>query len=467
MAAYNKAIQLNPNDATAYNNLGNALREQNKLDEAIAAYNKAIQLNPNDATAYNNLGNALREQNKLDEAIAAYNKAIQLNPNDATAYNNLGNALREQNKLDEAIAAYNKAIQLNPNDPTAYNGLGVALSDQKKLDEAIAAYNKAIQLNPNYAYAYNGLGNALRQQNKLDEAIAAYNKALNLPEDKSGTPTTAHTLAHNNLGRVLQQQGKIEEAIKEFNQAIAIDPNYVYASNNLNEAQRLLGVKSGNVAEASDDRAWLPKNEPSLPVLRPVVFITAEFNTRERLGNENGAGIVIKREGNRTLIVTNRHVIFDKDSRQEGKNIQVEFFSQPPSGKVRMRRDAKLLVMTPPDDSMDLAVLEVIGNLPKDIKPLPTSANPIHRGMSIRTIGHPFDQVPWSRDSGEISSHSNQQILISVKVAIKAGYSGGPVINSQNQLLGIIVERDSASGQAFAYPMSVIKEKLRNLGLAL
>ncbi|NMG22767.1 tetratricopeptide repeat protein, partial [Brasilonema bromeliae] len=439
-----------------------------KLDQAIAAYNKAIQLDPNYAKAYYNLGIALSDQKKLDQAIATYNKAIQLAPNYANAYNNLGLALSEQKKLDQAIAAYNKAIQLDPNNTYAYIALGIVLAQQKKPDAANVAFNKAIQLDPAVSsLAYTALGLVLAQQKKPDAAIVVFNKALNLPEYKLETLTTAHSLAHTGLGLVLQQQGKLKEAISEYEKATKIDPNFVYANNNLKEAQRLLSIKSGNVTEASDDRAWLPKNEPSLPILRPVVFITAEFNTRERLGSENGAGIVIKREGNRTLIVTNRHVIFDKDANQQGKNIQVEFFSQPPSGKVRMRRDAKLLFMTPPDDSIDIAVLEVIGNLPKDIQPLPISQNSIHRGMSIRTIGHPFDDVPWAMQAGEISSYSSAKMLIST-VKIKPGYSGGPVINSKNnQLLGIVVERDSDTGLAFAYPMSVIKEKLRNLGLAL
>ena len=55
------------------------------------------------------MGNALKEQGKLEEAIAAYNKPI-IKPDYAEAYNNMGDALKEQGKLDEAIAAYNKAL---------------------------------------------------------------------------------------------------------------------------------------------------------------------------------------------------------------------------------------------------------------------------------------------------------------------------------------------------------------------
>ena len=56
------------------------------------------------------MGNALKEQGKLEEAIEAYNKALAIKPDYAEAYNNMGNALQEQNKLEEAIEAYNKAL---------------------------------------------------------------------------------------------------------------------------------------------------------------------------------------------------------------------------------------------------------------------------------------------------------------------------------------------------------------------
>ncbi|BAY79561.1 TPR repeat-containing protein (plasmid) [Nostoc linckia NIES-25] len=460
VAAYEKAIQLNPNYADAYNNLGIALSYQKKLDKAVAAYEKAIQLNPNYADAYNNLGIALSYQKKLDKAVTAYQKAIQLNPNDATAYNNLGIALSDQKKLDKAVAAYEKAIQLNPNDATAYNNLGIALSYQKKLDKAVAAYQKAIQLNPNYAGAYNNLGIALRQQKKLYAAVAAYEKALTLPEDNSGTPASAHTLANNSLGVAFQEQGKLEEAIEHFDKAEEIDPNFVYASNNNIEARRLWKTKDDTQAKGIvDDRDLLPKNDPTVPIKRSVVRISAEFFSRERQGIEIGTGIVIKREDNRTLILTNRHVIFD--GYEQGKNIQVEFFSSPPPNQVRMRRDAKLLKMTSVDEQLDLAVLEVSGNLPEDIQPLSISSNKITSKMPVRIIGHSAqrgEDKSWSMESGQIS-YVNQRLEIS-QAALKPGYSGSPVLDSENRFLGIVFARKKDEGRDFAFPMAEIEKQL-------
>jgi superkiller protein 3 len=67
----------------------------------------------------------------------------------------------------------------------------------------------------------------------LDESIAAYHQALKLPDDTSGTPTTAHTLVHNNLGQLYQSQGKLNLAQQEFEVALKIDPKFKFAINNL------------------------------------------------------------------------------------------------------------------------------------------------------------------------------------------------------------------------------------------
>jgi tetratricopeptide (TPR) repeat protein len=99
----------------AYSNLGIALYHQKKQNEAVAAYKKAIALQPDLAMAYSNLGLALCHQKKLNEAVAAYKKAIALQPDLAEAYYNLGNALRDQKKLDAAVAAYREADHRLPN----------------------------------------------------------------------------------------------------------------------------------------------------------------------------------------------------------------------------------------------------------------------------------------------------------------------------------------------------------------
>ena len=140
--------------------LGNKAYNEENYTLAEEHYRKGIELNPNYADAYNNLGVLLaKDEKRFPEAEAKYNKAIELNPNYSEAYNNLGVLLaKDEKRFDEAEAKYNKAIELNPNDAEAYNNLGSLLTkDEKRFDEAEAKYNKAIELNPNYASAYYNL----------------------------------------------------------------------------------------------------------------------------------------------------------------------------------------------------------------------------------------------------------------------------------------------------------------------
>ncbi|MFM6324535.1 MAG: tetratricopeptide repeat protein [Microcystis panniformis] len=425
--------------------------------QAETIWREILRVEPNNGKAYNNLGNALRRQRKLAEALAAHQKALQINHNDAEAYVGIGNVLNAQGKPEEALAYHKKALQLNPKLAIAYNGLGNALIGQKKLDEAVAAYQKAIELDPKYATAYNNLGVTLSDQKKLDEAISKYRTALSLPEDTSVIPTTAHTLANNGLGLVWQEKGELKKAIQYFDESEKVDPDYIYARNNNKAARDLLTEQENKLGSVEDDSPWLPKNDPNLPVKRSVVRITAKFSNSERQGLEVGTGVVIQRNANQTLILTSRHVIFDGND--QGKNIQVEFFSVPPANRVRMKRNAKLLKMTFTKGELDLAVLEISGKLPEDIQPLSMSTtDPI---MPIQIIGHDAqrgEDKSWSVKSGKITV-KNQELEIS-ETELRPGYSGGPVIDSKNRFIAMVYARKPSETRNFAYLISQVKKQL-------
>lgn len=150
---WRRVIEIDPELALAYGNLGVALYNQGKLEEAIAAFRQAIRLQPRYGYAYNNLGIALADQGKLGGAIAAFRQVIQLYPTYAPSYNNLGLVLRQQGKIEEAIAAFRQAIQLQPKFAGAYYNLSFALREQGKIEEATLAFRQAIQLDPQYSYA--------------------------------------------------------------------------------------------------------------------------------------------------------------------------------------------------------------------------------------------------------------------------------------------------------------------------
>lgn len=183
-AIYLRYIEKYPNNADAYNNLGNLLAEQDgRLADAERAFNKAIELNPNFAEAYYNLGNLLdKQKERFPDSEKAYNKAIELNPNKVEAYNNLGALLAsDENRRDEAEVNFNNAINLNLNHTSAYYNLGVLLAkDEKRRDKAEANFKKAIELKPHYANTYYNLACLNSLMKKLDEGLGYLKQAVEL-----------------------------------------------------------------------------------------------------------------------------------------------------------------------------------------------------------------------------------------------------------------------------------------------
>ncbi|MFO0842107.1 MAG: tetratricopeptide repeat protein [Gemmataceae bacterium] len=213
IACYRQALALDPNYAQAHNNLGIAQRRPwaGRTRPSPAA-TRPSRLDARLPLPHTNLGVALRDKGRLDEAIACHRRAIALDPKCAGL--NLGVALQGKGQLDEAIACQRQAIEADPKSarPTAtwatpcppranwtrpspvttgpspstapHRGPRQpgqrATKDKGRVDEAIASYHKAIEIAPKFAPAHYGLGLALEKKGRLDEAIACIQKALAL-----------------------------------------------------------------------------------------------------------------------------------------------------------------------------------------------------------------------------------------------------------------------------------------------
>jgi len=93
------------------------------VDEALAAYRRALELDPDHADAHLNLGRLLHEEGRLPEAEAHYRAAAAADPEGARAHYNLGVVLEDQERDAEAIAAYHKALTLDDGLATAHFNL--------------------------------------------------------------------------------------------------------------------------------------------------------------------------------------------------------------------------------------------------------------------------------------------------------------------------------------------------------
>ncbi len=143
--AFQQAVRLLP-QAQTYCNLGSVHRKQGEHAAAAAAYQTAIQHEPDHAEAHVGLGIALKEQGELDAAILAYERAIALRPDYALAHFGLGNVLRRQGRHEDAITAYERAIECRPKFAEAYASIATVLTEQDRFQEAREAYYRLFRV---------------------------------------------------------------------------------------------------------------------------------------------------------------------------------------------------------------------------------------------------------------------------------------------------------------------------------
>jgi len=217
LADYNKAIEIDPGYAKAYNNRGNLYKQTGDLQRAITDYNKVIAIDPMPADAYNNRGNVYMDLGDMQKALADYNKAIELNASLTGVYANRARVHKMLGNNEQALADYNKAIELNPHRASVYNNRGNIYMLQGRFQQALADFDTAIKIDPHYAYAYYNRGYLHKKQGNHQQALTDFNKAVRLKPDIAGV--------YLKRGTVNKGAGNIEQALADYNKAIEINPD--------------------------------------------------------------------------------------------------------------------------------------------------------------------------------------------------------------------------------------------------
>jgi tetratricopeptide (TPR) repeat protein len=182
---------------------GVALSRDGKYDDSVAAFNRAIALNPKCQDCFYNIGFAYSQKKDYAQAEENYKKALEVKPDYAEAYNGLANIYNAQRKFDLAAEASAKASQLSAATPGSLQGgnadalynEGVILWNGGKIPDAKAKFQAAIAANANHAESHYQLGMALVNEGKLPEAGAEFNAYLKLSPDGPNSATAKALLA--------------------------------------------------------------------------------------------------------------------------------------------------------------------------------------------------------------------------------------------------------------------------------
>ena len=148
LTLYNRTLSVTSDNWLIHYNLGLALDERGRSEDAIAHFREALRISPDHAEARNNLGVALEKLGRTDEAITHYREALRLRPNYALAQNNIGVSLKNLGRMEEAVAHFREALRIQPDFAFAHYNIGVSLAKMGRMDEAIAHYREARRLNP-------------------------------------------------------------------------------------------------------------------------------------------------------------------------------------------------------------------------------------------------------------------------------------------------------------------------------
>ena len=250
---FNRALELDPSDALAYEGRGDSYQILQQHEDALADYDRAFSLDQRTASILVGRGCAYRDLGRHDEAFADFARAIEMGPQEwaVQAFANRGLTYMDLQRYGDAIADFTaalerdpdnsqlfssrsqahlqlgdylralsdneRAIELAPHNATLYGWHGAILRMLERYREAIEAFDRAIAAEPDEIFWLTGRGDTLLELDRPQEAITDYNRAIELASDYAD-PLVGRGYAHLELGRQAEAQA-------DFRQAVQLDPS--------------------------------------------------------------------------------------------------------------------------------------------------------------------------------------------------------------------------------------------------
>lgn len=161
VAVIESLIASKPGEEQYYLIAGEYYHDAGRLDDAERVLRKAIELNPDNAEAYNALGYFFAEANvKLDEALRLVSKALEMNPGAGHILDSLGWVHYQRAEFDKAVEALETAVAKlkDAPDPLVLEHLGDAYRKAGKSERARATYAEALKMSPDNSELKSKLG---------------------------------------------------------------------------------------------------------------------------------------------------------------------------------------------------------------------------------------------------------------------------------------------------------------------
>lgn len=213
-----------------YNNLGIAYANLSRPSDALMAYQRAVELSKDEYTdARYNLAFALVGQKRYKEGLPHLvklrdqrltDKAFQSSVNDG-----LAEVYESQGNWALALASYKKVTELNPTDPAARFNYALALSKSGRLDEAISQGDQVLKMRPNHQPTLLLLGDLYSRKGNWEKAKQNLKRYV--------TGDEQNFTAWFTLGVAFDYTSSFDQALDAYGKAEALSPNDPAVKNNI------------------------------------------------------------------------------------------------------------------------------------------------------------------------------------------------------------------------------------------
>ncbi len=215
--------------AAALRNLSKVLGWSGKLEESADLALKAVDINPGDAEAQYEAGNALYTRGNLTGALDRFMASLTLDPDSAQTWYGLGLVHADLGTPDQAINDFREAVSRRPEFADAHYNLANMLSNAGDLIGAREHYEIVLRIDARNVYALNNLGIVLVRGGDLDGAQRRFEEAVRIRPD--------FVDALLNLGRIHETKQDYPAAARCYRDALAIEPEHPVALGSLRRVE--------------------------------------------------------------------------------------------------------------------------------------------------------------------------------------------------------------------------------------
>jgi tetratricopeptide (TPR) repeat protein len=246
--------------------LGGTLQQLGRPDDALKAFDKAVQLRPDDAGLWKQLGDVLLKLERHDHALLSFQHVLKLNPRHQDAAYKSGVLLNHVGRYEEALTYLNRCDEALPNHGPTLAARARTLFTLKKFEPALADNLRANAFDPGNGDTCNNIGACLQALGREEEALAWFDRALQrLP----------------NAIEILNNKAFILGKLQRFDEAFALYD--LINARNLNDATTdwnlaLLRMLTGNFEAgwAGREARWAKPDPPPYPKFTQPIWLGRE-----------------------------------------------------------------------------------------------------------------------------------------------------------------------------------------------